>query len=288
MSNIRAQNQKKTTSPFGSYAFGEFASNEAELTRLEQQATVAWPLERKKLLEGGLQPGMRVLDLASSPGFIRRHIASELGPKGEVVGVDLNDKLLAVANHVAAAWNETDDTSHAGLSFQKGNAYQLDFADDSFDFVYARFLFQHLEQPLDAIAEIRRVLKPGGRFAIADIDDSVFSILPEPPGLIDMLALASAAQAKRGGDRQIGRKLTYYLKKAGFEDIATDLEFISSNDIGLEQFLAITTKFKIELLDEEHRAAAKQVLDSKALTDPSEMTHAIAGVYAVSGSVPKK
>jgi len=199
-------------------------------------------MERRRLLGAGLKPGMRVLDLASGPGFISRRIAAELGADGEVLGVDLNDKLLAVAQKNAEDWNQADEP-RAGLSFKKGNVYGLDLPDNHFDFVYARFLFQHLDRPIDAMAEIRRVLKPGGRLVIADVDDSIFSIMPEPPGLMEMMKIAADAQKDRGGDRQIGRKLGYYLKRAGFEDVHTEVALITSDDIGLNEFLDITTRF---------------------------------------------
>lgn len=272
-------------SPFGSYAFGEFAANDEELVRLERQATVAWPLERQRLLAAGLKPGMRVLDLASGPGFISRQIASELGADGSVQGIDLNEKLLEVAQAVAEDWNGGDG-DRAKLTFAQGNIYDLDLPDGHFDLVYARFVFQHLDRPLNAMAQILRVLKPGGRLLIADVDDSIFSILPEPPGLMEMMKLATEAQGKRGGDRQVGRKLAYYLKKSGFEDIAADVALITSDDIGLDAFLAITTKFKAELLPEEHQGAAKAVLESEALTSPDPATFALAGVFAVSGRAP--
>ncbi len=271
-------------SPFGSYNFGSFQSNDRELTRLERQATVAWPIERARLLEVGLKPDMRILDLACGPGFISRLIAAELGPEGEVVGIDLNDGLLEIAAATAAEWNALPERSN--LSFYKADAYRLDLPDDSFDLVYARFLFQHLARPLDAMAEIRRALKPGGRLLIADVDDAVFNILPELPGLTPMMEIAAAAQSERGGDRRIGRKLPHYLKRAGFEDVTTDIEVISSDDIGLEAFIEITSRFKIELLPERHRATAQRVFDGirSDRLDPS--TYAHAGVYAVSGRVP--
>jgi ubiquinone/menaquinone biosynthesis C-methylase UbiE len=273
-------------SPFGSYAFGEFAANDEELTRLERQATVAWPMERVRLLDAGLVAGMRVLDLASGPGFISRLIAAELGADGEVRGVDLNDPLLEIAHAVAEDWNAGGDGERARLSFAKSDLYDLDLPVGYYDLVYARFVFQHLDRPLDAMAQILRVLKPGGRILIADVDDAIFSILPEPPGLMQMIEVASAAQSERGGDRQVGRKLAYYLKKSGFEDITADVALITSDDIGLDAFLAITTRFKVELLPEEHRREANKILDSDALTDPDPATFALAGVYAVSGRAP--
>ncbi len=274
------------TSSFGSYAFGDFASNEAELTRLHAQATAAWALEKSRILDAGLTPGMKVLDLACGPGFISRLIAAELGPEGSVLGIDLNDRLLQIAEKTAADWNASAEEPRAGLSFKKADVYDLDLAENSVDFVYARFLFQHLERPLDALAQIRRVLKPGGRFIVADADDALFSLYPEPPALKPLLKTASRAQRRRGGDRQVGRKLPYYLKRAGFTDVATDIVVVSSDDIGLEEFLSVTTRFKVEWLPEGERKEAWEMLDTIGRNAGSETVHAMTGVYAVSGSAP--
>ena len=84
------------SSESGTHRFGEFTSDEAELDRLERQATVAWDLERRVLLEAGLKPGMRVLDLACGPGFISSRIAETVQPGGTVTGVDVNDHLMAI------------------------------------------------------------------------------------------------------------------------------------------------------------------------------------------------
>ncbi len=118
------------------------------------------------------------------------------------------------------------------------------------------------------------------------ISFSIFSIMPEPPGLMEMMKIAAEAQKERGGDRRIGRKLGYYLKRSGFEDIHAEVALITSDDIGLDEFLNITTRFKVELLPEEHRAAAKEVLESPALTNADETIYALAGVFAVSGRAP--
>lgn len=272
------------SSPFGSYSFSTFGANDQELQRLEHQATAAWEIERNMLRKSGLMRGTRVLDLACGPGFISRKIATEIGPLGEVVGIDLNDELLVVAQNIARDWQQNGGASGAELSFRKGDVYQLDLPENYFDLVIARFLFQHLERPADALVEIQRVLKPGGRLIVADVDDSAFSLYPEPPEFSALMDLATAAQRTLGGDRQVGRKLPYYLKRSGFKDVMTDIVVVSSDDLGLEQFLAITTRFKLEFLPPEKRQQAADMLD-KIVKDARKdgVVHAMTGVYAVSG-----
>ena len=270
------------SSEFGSYTFGKFTSNDAELARLERQAAVAWEFEREQLLGAGLAPGMRVLDLACGPGFISRRIAEIVGPEGSVCGIDLNGDLLETAANVARQWADRTEP-RADLTFAQMNVYELDLPQRAFDFVYARFLFQHLDRPDDALGRIRNVMHPGGTICIADVDDGVFSIMPEPADLNDFMTLAAESQSRLGGDRTVGRKLAYYLKRAGFLNVQPHVAMISSDEIGIAAFLAITTKFKLELIEADHRADAQAMLDRITAQARADDTHALVGVYVATG-----
>jgi len=101
----------------------------------------------------GLRPGQRVLEVGSGPG----HIASALAETGvEVTGIDFCAAMVEVAR-----------ARYPELAFQEANAEDLPFEDESFDAVVSSFVVHHLARPADAFREVRRVLKPGGRFAFA-------------------------------------------------------------------------------------------------------------------------
>lgn len=264
----------------GSYTYGQFVSNEAELSRLESQATVAWAVESRALVRAGLRRGMDVLDAACGPGFITARIADIVGPDGSMIGADINQDLLAVAR----SHPRRDEA--AAVDFRCMDVYEIDLPAASVDFVYARFLFQHLERPARAVEQIRRVLRPGGRVSIIDVDDGVLGILPEPPGFSEFAALAAESQRRRGGDRRIGRKLGHLLKAAGFGDLEIEISVVTSEQIGMQAFLDITTGFKREIVSEAQRPAAEKALESI-------YRHALAadglgtvGVYCVSGAAP--
>ncbi len=243
------------SSESGTYRFGEFTSDEAELERLERQATVAWDMERRMLLEAGLKPGMWVLDLACGPGFISSRIAETIQPGGTVTGVDVNDHLMAIAE-------ERHARGHApNVTFHKMNVYDLDLPEGRFDFVYARLLFQHLEFPQQAFEQIKKVLRSGGRACIMDVEDALLSIFPEPPMLQDFARLAAERQRQAGGDREAGRKLGYYFKAAGFRDIAVRALVVTSEQLGMRLLLDITTGFKHELVPEAERETAMAQLE---------------------------
>jgi len=259
----------------GSYSFGEFESNQSELNRLKAQATVAWDREKAILLREGISQGMKVLDLACGPGFISESIYELVQPLGMVYGVDINEKLLAVANQ---------QINHENIFFQKENCYELSFADNMFDFAYARFLFQHLEKPVEALKEILKVLKPGGRFLVVDVDDAIFDIFPEPQGFSRFMTEASQYQMKLGGDRRIGKKLGGFLKAVGFKNVSINIDVFTSEQLGLKTFLDITTGFKVELIPQAKKDNAREMLKIIYEDAARHNAFAFAGIYAVSGS----
>ncbi len=236
----------------GSYAFGEFDENQKELDRLKFQAGTARDLEQHILRRSGLKPGMQVLDLACGPGIISCELA-RMVEGGTVLGVDLSPALLEEAKQAAASENVTN------VRFQQGDVYDLDLAANSFDFVYARFLFQHLEQVEKAMQSVLRVLKPGGVLAIMDVDDDWLTLHPEPDTFRSFTQRAAKAQAARGGDRFIGRKLGAYLADSGYTEVKVAVDTVTTGELGMQAFLDITTGFKHEqLADEDKQMGGKE------------------------------
>lgn len=225
----------------GSYQFGRFQKNAEELARLKMQATVAIGLEREVWKSAGLQPGMRVLDLACGPGFISCELARAVG-SGTVTGVDISAELIAVAHQAQASENV------ANVSFLTGDLYGLALPAAHFDFVYARFLFQHLEKPRLALENIRRVLKPGGILCVLDIDDNWTSFAPASEAFVGFIRQAGAGQKRQGGNRLIGSQLFGLLREAGFERVATRIHPLTTEDLGIRMFLGVAVLFRMEML----------------------------------------
>ena len=173
----------------GSYAFGTFDENQDELTRLKQQAAIVSEMEGHVLREVGLKPDMRVLDLACGPGVVTALLAEMVTP-ADVIGVDLSEDLL----NEARAYLESHGLDNA--KFQHGDVYSLDESLGLFDFIYTRFLFQHLADPKKALLKILPRLSPGGRLCVVDIDDAWLTLHPEPAGFHRFTK--QAAEGQRG------------------------------------------------------------------------------------------
>jgi ubiquinone/menaquinone biosynthesis C-methylase UbiE len=105
-------------------------------------------------------PGGEVLEVAPGPGFLAVELA-KLG-KFHVTGLDISKSFVQIAQAKAAEAGVTVD-------FQLGNASAMPFTAAGFDFIICRAAFKNFTQPVEAIREMHRVLKPGGKALIADL-----------------------------------------------------------------------------------------------------------------------
>jgi arsenite methyltransferase len=111
---------------------------------------------------GEIKPGESVLDVGCGCGVDTLVAASMVGPEGRAVGIDLTSEMVERA---------TENLSHTHLTnahFQEGSAEDLPFPDPSFDVVISSGAFNLVPDKLKALREVFRVLKPTGRFMIAD------------------------------------------------------------------------------------------------------------------------
>jgi ubiquinone/menaquinone biosynthesis C-methylase UbiE len=149
-----------------------------------------------------LQPGEQVLDVGCGTGTLAMEVARRVGRPGRVAGVDPGTQQIARARTKTARRNVPVD-------FQVGVIEQLPFPDQTFDVVFSTLMMHHLPAPIkrQGLAEIARVLKPGGRLVIAD-----FTHKQERAGL--------AARFHAGGSRI--QDLETLLKEANFGQLATE------------------------------------------------------------------
>lgn len=262
----------------GSYKYGKFHKNDEELERLKLQATIAIDLEKKVWEQVGLRSGMNVLDLACGPGFTACELAKVVGDEGSVLGVDINEELIAVAHQAKEAEGVEN------VSFSLGNLYALELPENTFDFVYARFVFQHLEKPELALANILKVLKPGGKLCIIDVDDNWASFAPESNAFVKFIRRAGAGQKRKGGNRLIGSQLFGLLREAGYQSVSTQIHPISSEDIGVRYFLGVAILFRLEMLSKFQKLMSLKQLRKIKKAAQNEHAWGSVGIFASVGS----
>jgi ubiquinone/menaquinone biosynthesis C-methylase UbiE len=107
-----------------------------------------------------LPGGGRILEVAPGPGYL----AVELGrqPRYQVKGLDISKTFVEIAKRNA-------EQAKVPVDFRRGNVSDMPFSSNSFDLVVCRAAFKNFSQPVKAISEIWRVLKPGGRALIIDL-----------------------------------------------------------------------------------------------------------------------
>jgi SAM-dependent methyltransferase len=104
---------------------------------------------------------MRLIDCGCGPGSITVDLAQAVAP-GDAIGIDLREEALTHGRMLA------QERGLSNVTFQVANVYQLPFPDASFEAAFACAILQHLAAPLEALKEIRRLLKSGGVIGIVD------------------------------------------------------------------------------------------------------------------------
>ncbi|MCX5554973.1 methyltransferase domain-containing protein [Streptomyces sp. NBC_00038] len=154
----------------------------------------------------GPRPGERVIDIGSGTGSQSQALAAAVAPHGEVLGIEPNPGLRMVAEQRAAAAGSTL------ARFVDGDALTLHLPDASVDVVWCERVLQHLLEPEKAVAEMARVLRPGGRVALLDTDWATTILHPGDPETIAAITSGALAAA---ADPYSGRKLVGRLTAAG-------------------------------------------------------------------------
>jgi SAM-dependent methyltransferase len=130
-----------------------------------------WP---PRIIEAaGVGDGDSVLEVGCGTGVLAREVIKKVGSTGSVTGLDLSESMLEVARNICP-----------DAHFQQGNATDLPFDDESFDVAIASFVLMFVPDPVQAVSELWRVLKPGGRMII-----TVWEGLEQNPvysGLVDI------------------------------------------------------------------------------------------------------
>jgi len=156
-----------------------------------------------------LQPGERVLDVGAGPGFLVAEMAEYVGPDGHVTGLDIADSMVALAQRRCA-----QEPIASRTTIVKGDATALPFPDASFDVAVSTQVYEYVADITGALAELHRVLVPGGRVLILDTDwDSVIWHAHDRARMQRVLA----AWNERFADPYLPRSLARRLRDAGFE-----------------------------------------------------------------------
>jgi ubiquinone/menaquinone biosynthesis C-methylase UbiE len=202
-----------------------------------------------------LQPGERVLDAACGTGVVARAARSRVGATGHVTGVDLNPGMLAMARAMAGEAGEI-------IAWQEGNLEALPFADGAFDVVLCQQGLQFCPDKAAAVAELRRVLRDGGRLALSVWRDIRYSpyILAVTGALADHVGAEASRRMSAPCSFGSADALRAVLRQVGFKNVQNRIDVLPMRVSSLEQFLpgqfmASPIAAEIDALDERARVA---------------------------------
>jgi ubiquinone/menaquinone biosynthesis C-methylase UbiE len=167
----------------------------------------------KLLLRIGLGPGMLVADIGCGPGTVTFFMAGQIRPGGIASGVDASAEQLSVARE------EAKEKGVKNVCFIEADVYSLGLEKDSFDLVYARSLLSHLQDPLHAIMEMKRIVKPGGVLVCEDIDMGTIHSEPSTAEYERAVEIWARFGAERRTDYRVGPHMADLFRKAGFAHV---------------------------------------------------------------------
>jgi ubiquinone/menaquinone biosynthesis C-methylase UbiE len=253
----------------GSYVAEEMPGGlDREVARLREQALLSWDRELRVLLRLGLADGTSILDVGGGPGFVTEQLLASL-PESRVTMIDRDPAMIDQARRYL------QPVAGARLDLVEASVMETGLPDAAFDFAIARLVFQHLPDPVGAAREVWRVLKPGGRIVVIDVDDTLQ--IYDPPNTPELEAIfqrLGAQQEAKGGSRFIGRRLPRILKQAGFSDLELESVLLHSDIMGLER-----------LADDVDPALWQAMVDSGRITE-AERTLILASIERFSQSDP--
>lgn len=189
------------------YVFDAGASEEAQ--RLLSQATIADPMTRRFLVEAGLAPGMRVLDLGSGAGNVAMLAAELVGPGGSVVGVDRDPEAVDRARRLIAA------NGLSNVEVRVADVQTLEGVEAGFDAVVGRFILMYQPDPVGTLRQAVARLRPGAVVCLHEVDATNAWACPESPTWRQARTWALDTFAKGGVNQRMGLSLHAAFRAAG-------------------------------------------------------------------------
>ncbi len=170
-----------------------------------------------------LKSGMDLLDCGCGPGTITLGFA-ELVKPGNAVGTDIEASQVAMATANAASQNLSN------ARFEVANVYSLPFADESFDAFFMSAVLGNLQEPMRALREAYRVLKPGGVIGLKEFDHGGDIVYPLEPAMAQYDELYRRLRSEFGHNSESGRMIGSQLIEAGFGELQMSASFETLSD----------------------------------------------------------
>ncbi len=178
-----------------------------------EQSIKAYKKESYELLS--LKPGDSVLEIGCGLGTDARTLASQVGPTGRVIALDKSKRFLEVA---------AQRTDLPNVEFRHGDVNALDFEDNLFSACYSNRVFKYIENPLQAISEMARVTKKGGKIFIAEVDTESKMLIPHDEKIRSAIMSVTNRQFPQS---RVALNISSYYDQCGLKKINTLIRLLS-------------------------------------------------------------
>ena len=189
------------------------------------------------------RPGAVLLDVGCGTGEDVVELARRVAPSGRAIGIDASEAMVEEARRRAAA------EGLAAVEYRRSDARALDLDDDSVDGCRAERVLQHVEAPGEAVAEMARVVRPGGAVVAADPDWGTLVIDSSDP---ETAGEVTAAAARRMRSALVGRSLRRLFLDAGLAEVAV-----------VARTLVVTDRARAEMLFDLTGAAGRAAAEGR-------------------------
>jgi SAM-dependent methyltransferase len=191
-------------------------SNPAERDRLRRQSDELRSHGVALLDRAGVKPGWNALDLGCGPRGTIELLSERVGLTGHVTGLDLNPE------HAAQARELVQERGLADVEIAEADASHTGLPSSSFDLVHARLLLVNIPEPADVVAEMVRLVRPGG-WVVGEEADCSHHVCYPPHRLWELLAdTFSVTYRQDGADPDLGHRLPELFRQAGLVDVGVE------------------------------------------------------------------
>jgi ubiquinone/menaquinone biosynthesis C-methylase UbiE len=211
----------------------------SESIRLQDQATTLVELLHSdtvysagsKILEAGCGVGAQTITLAKNNSSC------------QITSIDISpDSILQAREKINAEGIKN-------VSFEQGDIFNLSFMEESFDHVFVCFVLEHLNNPIEALRCLKKILKPDGTITVIEGDHGSAYFYPDSHEAQEAINCQIKLQKQSGGNANIGRELFPLLKRAGYNNVSISprMVYVDSSKPGLiEGFIKKTFTAMIE------------------------------------------
>jgi SAM-dependent methyltransferase len=260
-------------------------TGKTDASRLDVIHAVYGAVSYRGLDDARIDEARRVADIGCGTGTLSRWMASRLGPDGAVDAIDIAEAQVEIAR------NAPVDPAAAPIRYGVGSAYGPGLEQGIYDLVFCRLVLCHLKEPGKALDQMARLLRPGGRIVLVDMDIRDIFTMPACDAFPSFhRELTTPLEAKLHVDYSIGLRLTELLVAAGLsvQSVVADQPIYRS---GPEKFLWTDTWRSVlqRAVDEkviDHGRGLELIERMERRLNETQSWMAVAKMFAVVGARP--